>query len=262
MSPRKVALIELLSERMPGIDPRVLRGLILRGDVIVDGKKLSKAAFPVSQEARVEVLPQRSFASRGGEKLAPVLDLWRIRADGCTVLDAGCSTGGFTDCLLRRGAARIYAVDVGRGQLAWNLRTDPRVVVMEGTNIMTARSEAFAPAPDFAVADLSFRSLTGAARHILSLTRNGFGVFLVKPQFEWLDPPADFHGVVRNAADLRSILLTLVDALRAEGSFPAACTPSALAGRRGNREFFFLLSLEETRDAEALRAEIETSVVE
>lgn len=261
MSPRKVPLIELLSHRMPGTDPRVLRGLILRGDVIVDGRKLSKEAFPVPPDAAVVVLPQRPFASRGGEKLSPILDRWGIGAAGQAVLDAGCSSGGFTDCLLKRGASRVYAVDVGRGQLDWSLRTDPRVVVMEGTNVMGVREGDLDPAPAFAVADLSFRSLRGAAAHVLRLTTEGRGIFLVKPQFEWSDPAPEFDGVVRSDSALRRILIGLVDALAGEGVFPAGCLRSPVRGRKGNREFFLLLSTRARTDPAALRAEIDASMI-
>ena len=260
MGARKVPLIELLAEKMRGTDPKVLRGLILRGDVIVDGNRLSKESFPVPREARVEVLAQRSFASRGGEKLSPILDLWSIEVGGKAVLDAGCSTGGFTDCLLKRGASRVYAVDVGRGQLDWSLRTDRRVVVMEGTNVMGIREGVLEPPPAFAVADLSFRSLQGAAAHILRLTGEGRGIFLVKPQFEWEDPTPDFHGVIRSTSIMRKILMGLVDSLAGEGVFPAACACSPITGRKGNREFFLLLTREAVLEPEALKVAIDSAI--
>jgi 23S rRNA (cytidine1920-2'-O)/16S rRNA (cytidine1409-2'-O)-methyltransferase len=158
------------------------------------------------------------------------------------MLDAGSSSGGFTDCLLAGGAALVHCVDVGRGQLAWKLRTDPRVRVHEEVNVMDLRPGDLEPPPDRAVADLSFRSLRGAAPAILALTREGLGIFLCKPQFEWRDHPADFRGVVRNPGDLAGILRALVDDLWGAGAFTGRIMPSPVTGRRGNREFLLLLS--------------------
>ena len=186
--------------------------------------------------------PPRSFASRGGEKLAHALDAWRMDCRGVTFIDAGCSHGGFTDCLLSRGASLVYAVDVGENQLDWRLRGDQRVVVKESTNVMDIAPGDLNPSPQRAVADLSFRSLRQAASHILALTTEGTGIFLVKPQFEWRNPAPDFRGVVRGTKALASILQDLLEALRAEGAHTLKGTCSPLRGRKGNREFFFLLS--------------------
>ncbi|MDR2588266.1 MAG: TlyA family RNA methyltransferase, partial [Spirochaetales bacterium] len=162
---------------------------------------------------------------------------WKVEAQGKTVLDAGSSTGGFTDCLLQRGAARVHAVDVGRGQLHPALKKDPRVTPREKTNIMSLAS--LDPAPAFAVCDLSFRSLRGAASHITGLTSEGRLIALVKPQFEWQAPGADFRGVVRGAESLRRILAGLLAGLEAEGLTVHDIIKSPLTGRAGNREFFF-----------------------
>jgi 23S rRNA (cytidine1920-2'-O)/16S rRNA (cytidine1409-2'-O)-methyltransferase len=136
----------------------------------------------------------------------------------------------------------VHCVDVGRGQLAWKLRTDLRVRVHEGVNIMDLGPGDLDPPPDRAVADLSFRSLRGAAPAILALTREGLGIFLCKPQFEWKDHPADFRGVVDDPRDLAGILHGLVGDLWDAGVFTRRIEPSPIAGRKGNREFLLLVS--------------------
>ena len=243
MPARKVSLIDLLKSLHPGQGEQELRARILRGHVSVSGVKVVKPGTQVAIDAVVEVRPAAAFVSRGGEKLAAALDAWRVQCGGTRWIDAGCSTGGFTDCLLQRGAELVYAVDVGEGQLDWKLRRDPRVKPMERTNVMSLRPADLVPPPGRAVADLSFRSLQGAARHILGLTTEGWGVFLVKPQFELRQPAGDFHGVVRDPATLRAILLDLVNRLAAEGVQAEDGMRSPVAGRKGNREYLFLLRL-------------------
>lgn len=241
MPARKVPLIERLKSLHPEHGEQELRARILRGQVSVCGSTVVKPGTPVAADAAVELRPAAPFVSRGGEKLAAALDAWRVECRGVRWIDAGSSTGGFTDCLLQRGADLVYAVDVGEGQLDWRLRGDPRVRPMEKTNIMSLAPSELVPPPGRAVADLSFRSLQGAARHILGLTTEGWGIFLVKPQFELRSPPDDFHGVVRDPRRLRAILLDLVGRLGAEGVLVEKGIASPLAGRKGNREFLFLL---------------------
>jgi 23S rRNA (cytidine1920-2'-O)/16S rRNA (cytidine1409-2'-O)-methyltransferase len=202
-----------------------------------------KPGTPVAADVPISIREKPPYVSRGGEKLAAALDLWGIACEGKTWIDAGCSTGGFTDCLLRRGASLVYAIDVGENQLDWRLRADPRVRVMEATNVMAVRGEELDPTPDSAVADLSFRSLRLAASRILSLTAERRGIFLVKPQFEYIHPPRDFDGVVRGQGALRDILSDLVAGLGNEGVRAEDAVESPLRGRKGNREFLFLLRL-------------------
>jgi 23S rRNA (cytidine1920-2'-O)/16S rRNA (cytidine1409-2'-O)-methyltransferase len=166
-----------------------------------------------------------------------------VQCAGSVWIDAGCSTGGFTDCLLQNGAALVHAVDVGEGQLDWRLRGDARVKLMERTNIMSLNRNDLDPLPGRAVADLSFRSLQGAARHILGLTIEGRGIFLVKPQFELRKPPSEFRGVVRDTDDVQAIVDDLVQRLAAESVTVERRIPSPIAGRKGNRELLFLLRL-------------------
>ena len=242
MSRRRLPLIELLRQRFPDKQERELRSAVLRGHVTVAGHPLMKPGIAVPADAAVDLRPAQAYVSRGGEKLEAALDAWGIDCAGSPWIDAGCSTGGFTDCLLKHGAQLVYAVDVGEGQLDWRLRTDARVRAMERTNIMALAPQQLDPAPGRAVADLSFRSLQGAARHILGLTREGWGIFLVKPQFELGgSAPEDFRGVVKDLAVARRAVAGLLERLTAEGVAVRRGIPSPVTGRRGNREFLLLL---------------------
>jgi 23S rRNA (cytidine1920-2'-O)/16S rRNA (cytidine1409-2'-O)-methyltransferase len=242
MRTTRTRLIDELSSRFPDRPVRELSALVIRGLVRVDGEPVRKPGTPVRPGAALDVPPAAPWVSRGGAKLAAALSAWRFDVRGRVFLDAGSSTGGFTDCLLAGGAAVVHCVDVGRGQLAWKLRTDPRVRVHEGVNVMDLGPGDLDPQPDRAVADLSFRSLRGAAPAILSLTREGLGIFLCKPQFEWRDHPPEFRGVVEDPDDLAGILRGLVGDLWDAGTFTRRIEPSPLEGRKGNREFLLLLS--------------------
>jgi 23S rRNA (cytidine1920-2'-O)/16S rRNA (cytidine1409-2'-O)-methyltransferase len=242
MPRQRVRLLDELVRRFPDRPSRELSALVLRGLVRVDGEPARKPGILVRPDAVLELPAPEPWVSRGGTKLAAALAAWQFDVRGSVMLDAGSSTGGFTDCLLASGAALVHCVDVGRGQLAWKLRIDPRVRVHEGVNVMALGPHDLEPPPDRAVADLSFRSLRGAAPAILALTREGLGIFLCKPQFEWKDHPSDFRGVVRDPSDLTAILPALVDALWESGAYLRRITPSPIAGRKGNREFLLLLS--------------------
>jgi 23S rRNA (cytidine1920-2'-O)/16S rRNA (cytidine1409-2'-O)-methyltransferase len=189
------------------------------------------------------------YVSRGGEKLHAALTAWGISPAGRTWVDAGASTGGFTDCLLQGGAQLVHAVDVGNNQLDYRLRRDGRVRVRERTNIMDVQE--LDPLPDAAVCDLSFRSLRGALRHILNLTAQGWGIALLKPQFEAAaeirrgrrDEVESGGGVVGD--DVRDDVVTGVieDLLRHEGVRVMRQITSPLPGRQGNREELLLVGL-------------------
>ncbi len=238
---RKLPLLEVLKARFPGKNEKELFAAVLRGHVSVDGAKALKPRNPVSPAAGITLRETPRFVSRGGEKLAHALDVWRHEAVGKFFIDAGASTGGFTDCLLQSGAAGVYAVDVGRNQLDYRLRTDPRVTVMGCRNVMSLVSGDFTIQPHQAVADLSFRSLRRAALHILALTSEGTGIFLAKPQFEAGDPGPDFDGVIRDTARLEDIMCGLFRDLGEEGVFVRKAVKSPLLGRKGNREFLLML---------------------
>ena len=231
-------LLRKLQEQFPEKSRDELYGLIMCGEIEIDGGRIRDPRAMVAADAVPRIRP-RQFVSRGGIKLAAALDAFGIAPEGLTVLDAGSSTGGFTDCLLQRGAALVHAVDVGTNQLAWTLRSRSDVRLYEQTNIMSL--DSLDPPPDIATCDLSFRSLRGAASHILSLTARRQVIALAKPQFEWVDTPDSFDGVVRDVDTLLEILIALVYALREEQVHVVDVAESSIAGREGNREFFLHL---------------------
>ena len=205
----------------------------------VGGRPASKVSTLVTGDVALDVRgPTRRFVSRGGEKLDAALDRFAIAVAGRDALDAGASTGGFTDVLLQRGAARILAVDVGYGQLAWSLRTDPRVTVLERTNVRGITSAHLPFAPSVVVADLSFISLRVVLRALAAVTTpGGDHVLLVKPQFEAGPEDVGRGGVVRDPAVWRRALGGVADAARAEGLAPHGAMASPLPGPAGNVEF-------------------------
>jgi 23S rRNA (cytidine1920-2'-O)/16S rRNA (cytidine1409-2'-O)-methyltransferase len=218
-------------------------GLIMEGRVRVNGEVVTKAGQNVADEARIEIDRPRRFVSRGGEKLERALDEFGLDVRGLEALDVGASTGGFTDCLLQRGAKRVTALDVGYGQLAWRLRNDPRVRVLERTNFRLLPDDAFPDGFDLIVIDTSFISLrTILARAFGYLREGGRIVSLVKPQFEAGRRRVGSGGVVRDRETHRSVLREMRDAASALGLVPAALVASPLLGPAGNREFLMLLT--------------------
>jgi 23S rRNA (cytidine1920-2'-O)/16S rRNA (cytidine1409-2'-O)-methyltransferase len=225
------------------------RALIMAGDVRVNGQRATKPGTMVAPDAHCELVAAAAelrYVSRGGLKLEHALDSFQLDPAGRVALDVGASTGGFTDVLLRRGAARVYAVDVGRGQLAWSLRNDPRVVVMERTNIR--HLAALPELVDCAVADVSFISLRLVLPTIARLARPGaWIVALVKPQFEAGRVAANKGGgVIADPEVHRLVLRDLLAWLRsAEGSatglLPIDVIASPIRGRDGNREYLLYL---------------------
>ena len=238
MGPTRVRAIERLATDEPGTGREELIAQIMCGDVSFNGQTVRdpKELVPASSTVTYR---EAGFVGRGGIKLDHALDLWDVDVSGQVVLDAGASTGGFTHALLLRGAAAVHAVDVGYNQLAYSLRIDPRVIVHERTNL--TELTALNPRPHFAVADLSFRSLSGAAAHLLDLTTEGWGIVLLKPQFEWRDPNLEFDGrVPEDAVD--EIVRSTLELLSGEGVFAHATTESPIRGASGNREFLVLVS--------------------
>ncbi len=233
----RTRLDQLLVQRSLAPSRERAQALILAGAVRVDGEVADRAAAPVSDAAAITVEGGPRFVSRGGEKLDAALDDLGLDPSGKVVLDVGSSTGGFTDCLLQRGAARVYAIDVGKGQLDWRLRTDPRVVVREGVN---AREGFDLPEPvDLVVADLSFISLRIALLPSFRHLRDGGDVVaLVKPQFEAGREAVGRGGIVRDARDRAAAVIAVCEAFTAVGVGAVAIVPSRLPGREGNREIF------------------------
>ncbi|NCB01331.1 MAG: TlyA family RNA methyltransferase, partial [Spirochaetia bacterium] len=187
------------------------------------------------------IIENKDYVSRGGLKLEHALHTWNIDVKDLDFVDAGSSTGGFSDCLLQHGAHKVHAVDVGYNQLDYRLRVDPRIIVHEKTNIMhLARTDIEV---DAAVADLSFRSITKAASHILSLTRQSWMISLIKPQFEIEGAREDFTGVIDDPFLLINTLINVYNSLTDEQVGIKAIIESPIQGRKGNREFLAWLTL-------------------
>ena len=223
---------------------------ILAGEVRVGGRLARKASEPLKPDDEVVLAAPERYVSRGGYKLEHGLRFFQVDARGVTAIDLGASTGGFTDCLLQHGAARVYAVDVGRGQLAWKLRRDPRVVVMEKTNARSLTPRSF-PQPfagaDLLVADCSFISLKIILPPAVALLRqSGRILALVKPQFEAGKAEADKGaGVITDPAVHARVLRELKEFVGASTALLwRGETPSPLLGPAGNKEFLVLLEKE------------------
>ena len=206
----------------------------------VAGAIASKPARMVAPTEPVEVLARPRFVSRGGEKLDAALEQFGVDVSGWRVADAGASTGGFTDCLLQRGAAEVVAIDVGHGQLDQTMREDPRVVVLERTNVRHLASEAIGGPVDLVVADLSFISLTAVLPALIGLVRPaGELVLLVKPQFEaGRAEVSRGRGVIRDPEVRREVQDRIADALRGAGATIMGWMESPLRGADGNIELF------------------------
>jgi len=213
------------------------RALILAGQVLVDGQKLDKAGHAVSAEARVELLDSPRYVGRGGLKLEAALDHFAIPVTGKICLDIGSSTGGFTDCVLQRGAARVYAIDVGTGQLDWKLRNDPRVIVQEQVNARyLTRTEVPEPI-DLAVCDVSFISITMILPALGNLLQKGAEmVILVKPQFELERHQVGKGGIIRDPRLHREACHRVEEAVH-RLAFQTDIIPSPVLGAEGNQEF-------------------------
>lgn len=235
----KVKLIELITELGLAENEKKARALIMAGRVVVNGSVVDKSGTPVAEDAAVEVKGRGGkYASRGGEKLAPALDAFPVEVAGRVCIDVGASTGGFTSCLLDRGAELVYALDVGTGLLAWELRNDPRVVVMEGVNVRYFDGRALDPKPTLLVADVSFISLTVALEKLLTrLTEIKDAVVLIKPQFEAPKKDVEPGGLVTGPAVIQSAIEKVVNFFERVGFGARGLVESPAPGPAGNREF-------------------------
>jgi 23S rRNA (cytidine1920-2'-O)/16S rRNA (cytidine1409-2'-O)-methyltransferase len=240
MKRRRQRLDTTLVER--GLSPsrEKARALILAGEVLVSGQVEARASALVAADAAIEVAGGTRFVSRGGEKLDHALERFGIDVSGLVVMDVGASTGGFTDCLLQRGATRVYAVDVGYGQMDARLRADDRVVVMERTHIRDL--ESLPEQPELATVDVSFISLTQVLGNIARLLRPGADIVaLVKPQFEAGRGEVDRRGVVKDARTHAVVIGRVAWWCVSNGLRVRGVCASPLLGPAGNREFFLWL---------------------
>jgi 23S rRNA (cytidine1920-2'-O)/16S rRNA (cytidine1409-2'-O)-methyltransferase len=243
-SSAKIRIDQLLVERGLAESREKAQALIIAGEVVVNGQKALKPGHSVAADSRVDVLERMPYVSRGGYKLAGALDHWAMDVTGWTCLDVGASTGGFTDCLLQRGAAKVWAIDVGHGQIDWKLRSDSRVVVQEGVNGRYLSAVDFPRKFDLAVCDASFISLTLLIPALaLLLAPHGRMVLLVKPQFEVERGQVGKGGIVREPA-LHQVACDRVRAAVEAQGFRADIIESPILGAEGNREFLLYASCE------------------
>lgn len=219
------------------------RAMIMAGLVLVDGTRVDKPGHPVSDEAAISLKESRPpYVSRGGQKLEAALDHFSVGVRSLTLLDVGASTGGFTDCLLKRGAGRVIAIDVGYGQLDWSLRQDRRVEIFEKTNIRYLSPERLKTLAHGAVIDVSFISLTQVVPPVSQLlVDDGFIIALIKPQFEVGKGKVGKGGVVRDPLLHREVIEHLTRFFKDSGWQIRGHIPSPLLGPKGNREFLMYL---------------------
>lgn len=239
----KVRLDRLLVERGLAATRTQAQDLIRAGSVEVDGLPRNRVGMQVSADARISLARAPDpYVGRGGVKLAAALDCFKIDARDLVAMDVGASTGGFTDCLLQRGAARVYAVDVGYGQLDWRLRNDGRVVVIERANIRTLDG-ALIPQPiDLAVVDVSFISLAKVLPAVREFLRiDGEVVALVKPQFEVGRGRVGRGGIVRDEGHRAEAVDAVIRAAEAAGFRSMGTARSPITGQKGNVEIFIFL---------------------
>ena len=243
-SSAKIRIDQLLVERGLAESREKAQALIIAGEVVVNGQKALKPGHSVAADSQVEVLQRMPYVSRGGYKLAGALDHWALEVTGWICLDVGASTGGFTDCLLQRGAAKVWAVDVGHGQIDWKLRNDSRVVVREGVNARYLTTADFQEKFGLAVCDASFISLTLLIPALTPLLApQGRLVLLVKPQFEVERGQVGKGGIVREPALHEAACDRVRAAVEAQG-FRADIIESPILGAEGNREFLLYASRE------------------
>lgn len=220
------------------------RAFIIEGKVWVNGKRVEKSGVRVGADAVVEVKGgELSYVSRGGAKLERALAHWGVEVSGKIFLDVGVSTGGFTDCLLQQGAAKVYAVDVGYGQLAWKLRCDERVINLERSNIRYLSKEKFEDELDGAVIDVSFISLKKVIPKVVELIKKGGKIIaLIKPQFEVGKGEVGKGGVVKDARKHREVIDEISSFALSLALQVIGVLESPLLGPKGNKEFFIYLS--------------------
>jgi len=243
LSEKKYRLDRLLVERGLAPSRQRARAMIMAGKILVNKLPADKAGFLVSNKDSIELKGKDiPYVSRGGLKLEAALHSLDLNIEGCICLDVGASTGGFSDCLLQHGAARVYAVDVGYGQLAWKLRQDPRVVVIERTNIRNMPTEVISEPVDLATIDVSFISLKIVVPSAAAFLKKDAQILaLIKPQFEVGKDRVGKGGVVRDAKLHNRVIENLSAFFSEFGLSCGPVIPSPILGPKGNREFFILL---------------------
>ncbi len=229
----KIRVDQLLVKRGLVESRETAQRLILARKILVNGLPAQKPSQHVSEDASMEVLEGMKYASRGGLKLEAALDAFKINVQGHIAVDIGASTGGFTDCLLQRGAKRVYAVDVGYGQISWKLREDTRVIILERTNARYLTAGQFPDPIEIAVIDVSFISASKILEPLATITEEA--VLLLKPQFEAGPEDVPRGGVIRDPAVHRKVLEDFFS--RLQHWKPVGLIESPVPGTSGNREF-------------------------
>jgi 23S rRNA (cytidine1920-2'-O)/16S rRNA (cytidine1409-2'-O)-methyltransferase len=263
MMQKKERLDVLLASRGLSESREKAKATIMAGLVFVEGQRVDKAGTKIDLQAHIEVkgnpLP---YVGRGGLKLEKALQEFPIDLTAAVMMDIGASTGGFTDCALQRGARKVYAVDVGYGQLAWKLRTDERVVNMERTNIRNVTAEDIGELMDFISIDVSFISLLKIMPVVVTLLKQGGTmVTLIKPQFEAGREHVGKGGIVKDRNVHRDVIRTVTAGIADLGLSPAALTFSPIKGAEGNIEYLLYVKKEETA-CNAVNDELIDAVVE
>jgi 23S rRNA (cytidine1920-2'-O)/16S rRNA (cytidine1409-2'-O)-methyltransferase len=233
------------------------RALILAGKVTVESQTIDKPGTQIDVEAQVQLRGEdQPYVSRGGIKLEGALDTFEIDPKEMVIMDVGASTGGFTDCVLQRGARKVYAVDVGYGQLAWKLQKDPRVVNLERRNIRYLKSEEIGEEMDMILIDTSFISIEKFLSHLLPfLKKGGLIVGLIKPQFEVGKGEVGKGGVVRDVTLHQKVIKRISEFSRGLGLKVLGVTDSPILGPKGNKEFFIYLRKEDHQDGRGERTQ-------
>ena len=235
---KKIRLDVLLADLGLAESRERAKATIMSGNVFIGGERAAKPGMQVACDAPIEVRGKRAYVSRGGQKLEKALKYFNALPEGKVCIDCGASTGGFTDCLLKKGARLVYAVDVGYGQLAWSLRNDSRVVTMERTNIRYATPDQFAEKPELAVIDVSFISLALVLPVVSGLlTANGEAICLIKPQFEAGREKVGKKGVVRDPETHVAVLEAFINNAEKSGFSVMGLTFSPVKGPEGNIEY-------------------------
>ena len=237
--PKKLRLDQLLIEK--GLFPsrEQARRAVMAGDVKVGTRVAIKPSELLEEEAPISIKPTRRYVGRGALKLEGAFDYFKIDVRGKMALDIGASTGGFTDCILQRGAEKVYAVDVGHGQLDWRLRNDPRVIVLEKVNARSLSRGQVPELVDVCVIDVSFISLTLVLPNAFDLiTPTGVIVALIKPQFELQRAEVGRGGIVRDKELHQKAQNKIVEFVAHSGHVVTGIVPSVLKGADGNQEFF------------------------
>ncbi len=256
----KMRLDALLVEKGYFPSREKARSAVMEGRILVNDIKIEKAGAPVAEESAIRILGEDlPYVSRGGLKLEKAIKEFKINLQDCIVADVGASTGGFTHCSLENGAKKVYAVDVGYGQLAWSLRQDERVIVLEKTNARYLSKEQIPDALDFATIDVSFISLDKIIPALLPLLKaNGKIIALIKPQFEAGKEKIGKNGVVRDKETHKEVIAHILTLAMNYHCIVEGLSYSPITGPKGNIEYLILLA----KDGLAIEADVENLVEE